>query len=93
MSAPSVSREEFDALRAEVAELKALLQSLQRPSTTDEVDAVTLHVLAAAVAAYLGKRATIKFVRRLNPDETDAWKAQGRVVVAAGRQLPKTRGW
>jgi hypothetical protein len=44
------------------------------------------------VAAYLGKRATIRYVRRIH-DESAAWRNQGRVSIAGSHQMPRTSGW
>lgn len=86
----SVSREEFDALRAEVVELRKRLSALAPEPGPDEE---TVQIIAAAVAAYLGKRAQIKLIRRVNQDEAPGWGAQGRTSIAASHQMPMTRGW
>lgn len=85
----SVSREEFEALLAEVQSLRAEVASLRGQES--EIDEGTLQVLAAAVAAFLGKRATIRFVRK-SQSGLDPWRTQGRVSIQAARQMPQTRG-
>lgn len=98
MSENTVSREEFDALKNEIASLRAQLSELTKGSAAngkqhEELPEETLHVIAAAVAAFLGKRATIRFVRRMNAEETGAWRTGGRATVAASHQMPRLRGW
>lgn len=84
----SLLREELAALRSEVAELRKRLDSLA-PAASDEIDPEILAVISATIAAYLGKRATIKFVRRAQA-ESDSWSSQGRVVIQGSHQLNST---
>lgn len=90
-----VSRHEFEALRAEVAELRQAVEALRDQLRTQEPDLneETVQILAAAVAAYLGKRATIRFVRRVGESEADAWQNQGRARITASHEMTRTRGW
>lgn len=87
----TVSREEFEALLAEVAALRQEVATLRGRSEHEEIDPEVLHVISAVVAAYLGKRATIRFVRK-SQSGTDPWRTQGRVSVQASRQMPQMRG-
>jgi len=73
---------EIEALRKEVAQLKG-----RAPEISEEI----LGVIAATVAAYLGERATVRFVRRVR--EEDPWLAHGRASVVAQHKLSTTRGW
>lgn len=90
MSETPVTRAEFEALRAELADIKALLKAQVAPAP--EMDEETLQVIAAAVAAYLGKRASFRIVRRISED-SEAWRTQGRATVSARHELPRTRAW
>jgi methylmalonyl-CoA carboxyltransferase large subunit len=98
MSEAAITREEFNALKEQIAALEAQIRQLQAAmsaagnSAKTEISEETLHIIAAAVAAYLGKRATIKIVRRVS-DEENAWRTQGRVTVAASHRMPRMRGW
>jgi hypothetical protein len=92
MSEVVLSREEFDALRAEVDDLKRQLMALKAAQFKDdpEVTEETLHVIAAVVAAYLGKHATIRFIRKATA-ENEGWRVQGRAAVQASHAMPRTR--
>jgi methylmalonyl-CoA carboxyltransferase large subunit len=98
MSEAAITREEFEALKAQISALQAQIRQLQAAVSAvgngapEEISEETLHVIAAAVAAYLGKRATIRIVRRVS-DEENAWRTQGRVTVAASHRMPRMRGW
>lgn len=98
MSEAAITRAEFDALKEQIAALQAQIRQLQAAvsaagnGASEEIPEETLHVIAAAVAAYLGKRATLKIVRRVSDDE-HAWRTQGRVTVAASHRMPRMRGW
>ena len=88
-----VTREEFDALKAELESLRAQLASLHASvAKTESISEETLMAISAAGAAYLGKKATIKFVR-LAADDPDVWRAQGRAALQASHQMPRTRAW
>lgn len=106
MSGAGVTREEVDLLRAEIRELRGVLERLvaaqggaalspanDRGATQEPLSEELAAVIGAAVAAFLGKRATVKFVRQLHEDDTSAWRAQSRATVAATRQPPRMRGW
>jgi hypothetical protein len=95
----------IDALRKEIEDLRrqvAALAAAQPLSDKNQAHHEAKHdtaapeelvlVIAAAIAAYLGKKATIKFIRRV---ETDApsWQTYGRASIAGSHALPKVRGW
>ncbi|MCU0317116.1 MAG: hypothetical protein MUC92_11040 [Fimbriimonadaceae bacterium] len=96
MSGDTISREEFDSLRSELSEIKeqlaALLASKTAPAGEVVLDEETIAALSAAVAAYLGKRATIKFVRRI-ATEDDPWSVRGKAAVAGSHGMPRKQGW
>jgi methylmalonyl-CoA carboxyltransferase large subunit len=95
MSGGSVTREEFEALSRQVIELRAQLAELAARAAIPvdaKISEDLVTVLAAAVAAFLGKRATIKFVRRVQP-ETGAWLDHGRATIVASHRMPHMRGW
>ncbi len=89
MSQDAVSRAEFEALRAEVASLRAALAAMKKEAGVPDDH---LHLIAAAVAVYLGKRATIRYIRR-SGDASDSWRSQGRASISASHQLPRVKGW
>jgi methylmalonyl-CoA carboxyltransferase large subunit len=91
MSEETVSREEFDALRLQLEAMQAELAQLRSRTTSSEITPEVVEIIAAAVAAFLGKRATIRFIRRAN-EAIDPWRTQGRVSIQAARQIPQTRG-
>lgn len=76
-------RSEIRALAHRVELLEGELHQLRQPIPEDD-----LFVLAAAVAAYLGKRAPIRQVRLLG---TTTWSQQGRVSIQASRRLSLER--
>ena len=76
-------RAEIRALGHRVELLENELAGLRQPIPEDD-----LFVLAAAVAAYLGKRAPIRQIRLLG---TTTWSQQGRVSIQASRRLSLER--
>jgi methylmalonyl-CoA carboxyltransferase large subunit len=91
----TVTRSEFEALQQQIEELKAQVASLLAASKGPAVPKIsddTIAVIAAAVAAYVGKKATIKFVRTVS-DESGAWQTYGRANISGSHALPRTRGW
>jgi hypothetical protein len=92
MSSEPVSREEFDSLKAEIASLKEAITQLAKRTGQEGIPEEHLHCIAAAVAVYLGKRATIRYVRKA-ADRGDSWRTQGRASVSGSHQLPKVKGW
>jgi hypothetical protein len=89
MSDTPMTKEELQGLRSEVEALRKEVAQLKK--ATPEISEETLSIIAAAVAAYLGERATVHFVRRIG--EEDPWLAHGRATVVAQHKLPSTRGW
>ena len=55
----------------------------------EEITAELLTVLTAAVAAFLGKKARIRGVRRMPNFGASAWAQQGRVFVQASHNLQR----
>lgn len=88
-----VTRAEFEALKAEIASLKEMIRGLSpaSPAKAEGIPEEHLYAISAAIAAYFGKRATIKIVRRAE-EAGDSWRTQGRVSVAASHHLTRTRG-
>jgi hypothetical protein len=74
-------RSELESLRAEIAELRALL----KPNPNAQMEEHVVPILAAAIAAFLGKRATFRVIRR-HPVQQDGWRLQGRVAIQGARQ-------
>ncbi|MFN8608649.1 MAG: hypothetical protein U0931_14025 [Vulcanimicrobiota bacterium] len=72
-------RSQIRALAHRVELLEGEVRELRQPISEDDI-----FVLAAAVAAYLGKRAPIRQVRLLG---TRAWSQQGRVSIQASHRL------
>ena len=90
MSTDGVTRAEFDALLKELQSVRAKLADLEKRLPQDEeLNEEVLEVIAAAVAAYLGKRATIRVIRRVN--ERDTWRLQGRAALQGSHAMPRTR--
>ncbi len=92
MSEAPVSRAEFDALLKELREVQARLHDFEERLSLEEDDLSeeTVQIIAAAVAAYIGKRATIRIVRRSSRPET--WLLQGRAALQASHAMPRVRG-
>jgi hypothetical protein len=59
------------------------------PVEPEEIPAEVLTVLTAAVAAFLGKKARIRGVRRAPIMSASAWAQQGRVFVQASHNLQR----
>ena len=76
-------RSQIRALAHRVELLEGEVRQLRQPIPEDD-----LFVLAAAVAAYLGKRAPIRQVRLLG---STTWSQQGRVSIQASRRLSLER--
>jgi len=89
MSEEVVSRAEFDALLAELKDVKKRLQEFEKKLGADDgLTDETAQVIAAAVAAYLGKRATIRFIRKVG--DSDQWRLQGRAALQGSHAMPRT---
>lgn len=65
----------------------APVQPAPAPVKDEEVSAETLAILAATVAAYLGKTVRIKHARLLQPTGQSPWATQGRVYIQASHNL------
>jgi len=90
MSQEVVSRAEFDALLGELKSVKKRLQEIEaKSSAADSMTEETALVIAAAVAAYLGKRATIRMIRKVA--DSDQWRLQGRAALQASHSMPRTQ--
>jgi methylmalonyl-CoA carboxyltransferase large subunit len=95
LEGPGVSRCEFEALEQQVRELKAQIASLMSVGSSAVESGISDDVMiaiAAAVAAYLGKKATIKFIRSGNGGSV-AWQNYGRASISGSHALSRTRAW
>ncbi|MCH8611741.1 hypothetical protein [Arsenicicoccus dermatophilus] len=81
MSEPTVAE-----LQSLVADLTARLEALEAVvgARADEVPSEVLLAISAAVAAYLGKRATVK---QVHLRRGSAWSAQGRSDIQHSHQI------
>ena len=59
----------------------------ERFETDAEITPELLMVMAASVAAYLGKTVRIRRARFVNPDLINAWGQSSRVVLQASHNL------
>lgn len=78
---------EITELRLRVEKLETLLaaaQSAPVPEAKPEIAPDMVLVISAAVAAFLGKRATI---RQIHLSSSSAWAAQGRATVQASHAI------
>ena len=77
----TMSAEQFAALQEQVAALVARVDELEGQvaglTQSGEADPDVVLAISAAVAAYLGKRATVRQVRLRRGS---SWSAQGRTV-------------
>jgi methylmalonyl-CoA carboxyltransferase large subunit len=73
-------------LQAEVRALSQRLQRLEREvqGLRQPIPEEDLYILAAAVAAYLGKRAPLRQVRLLG---TSHWSQNGKISIQASHRL------
>lgn len=58
-----------------------------RPETDKEITPELLMVMAASVAAYLGKTVRIRRARFVEPNLVNAWGQSSRVVLQASHNL------
>ena len=63
--------------------VKPVVQEKAPEPISEEV----LLLIAAAVSAFLGKRARVRHARLVQPSETSSWAQQGRVFVQASHNL------
>ncbi len=90
MSENTVTRSEFDALMRELQDVKKRLSEFEtKLGANDGLSEETAQVIAAAVAAYLGKKATIRVIRRVS--DPDQWSHQGRAALQGSHTMPRTR--
>ncbi len=90
MSEEIVTRSEFEKLLKEIGELRAKLADVEhRLAVSDVPSQETLMVISAAVAAYLGKRATVRVVRSIG--DSDQWRLQGRAALQASHIMVRSR--
>ncbi|MBL8040665.1 MAG: hypothetical protein JNM04_04880 [Chthonomonas sp.] len=80
-------------LTQQVESLEARIQALEKRASGDRLTPETVELIAAAVAAFMGKRARVKFIRRLGSSEADAWTTQGRVAVAGRHEISRSNAW
>ncbi|OJW24672.1 MAG: hypothetical protein BGO49_06440 [Planctomycetales bacterium 71-10] len=84
----------LESLRADVARLGERVATLEAarvapaPAAATPIDDHTLRVIAATIAAYLGKKAHIRQIQLLG---SDAWAQQGRVAIQASHALSTAR--
>lgn len=91
MSDEAVSRAELDALLRELQAVKSRLAEFEsKIPIHDGLTEETLQVIAAVVAAYVGKRATFRVVRKV--EDSDEWTLQGRAALQGSHAMPRTRG-
>ncbi len=80
----TLSAADFAALQAQVAALVERVDQLEDELATvraAELGPDVVLAISAAVAAYLGKRATVKQVRLRRGSGGSAWSAQGRATL------------
>jgi methylmalonyl-CoA carboxyltransferase 12S subunit len=58
-----------------------------RPENDEEITPELLMVMAASIAAYLGKSVRIRRARFLDPMQANAWGQSSRVVVQSSHYL------
>lgn len=87
----------LESLRADVARLGERVATLEAARATPTpaaaaapapIDDHTLTVIAATIAAFLGKKAHIRQIQLLG---SDAWAQQGRVAIQASHALSTAR--
>lgn len=73
-------QEQVKSLAETVRILTEKVEALTPKPAEEAISEDVLQVIAAAVAAYLGKRATVRFVRSSHV-EPESWGIQGRVAI------------
>ena len=83
-------REALEQLRGDLARLESRIAQLERGAAgtavpppaedPDAIDAETMMAIAAAIAAYLGKKPHIRSIRLLR---SDTWAQEGRATIQA----------
>lgn len=88
--APAPRQAEAPAVPPAAAEAPPAPAPVEAAREEEEISAETLSILAAAVAAYLGKRARVRGARLLRTGpQASPWAQQGRVYVQASHALPR----
>lgn len=64
----------------------------ERAGNHDEITPELLMVMAASIAAYLGKNVRIRRARFVDPMQANAWGQSSRVVLQASHNLNLRRG-
>jgi hypothetical protein len=59
------------------------------PPVKEEITPETIAVISAALAAYLGKRAKIRSIRRVTHSGVSPWTQQGRVYIQGSHNLAR----
>ncbi len=75
---------EIEKLQAEVALLRAKVEAKPAKHAAPKTEGVpedVAMIIAAAVAAFLGKRATIRLIRPAVGTIPDGWRVQGRAAI------------
>jgi len=62
-------------------------ETIEEPAVTPEV----VMLISAAIAAYLGKHARVKSIRRIGPQGFNPWSQQGRVTIQASHNVMWSR--
>ncbi|MGA2599993.1 MAG: hypothetical protein ABSH09_23740 [Bryobacteraceae bacterium] len=58
-------------------------ETIEEPAVTPEV----VMLISAAIAAYLGKHARVKSIRRIGPQGFNPWSQQGRATIQASHNV------
>jgi uncharacterized coiled-coil protein SlyX len=80
-------------LSSQIEKLEARIDALENQSAKQQVSPEVVDLIAAAVVAFMGKRARVKFIRRVGTTDADAWTTQGRVAVAGRHEISRTTNW
>lgn len=85
--------EQMDALRTELGPAAVSMESkTETVAGSSNVPDEVVHILAAAICAYLGKPARIRSIRtKRQAIGTTAWAMQGRALVQGSHNLRQTR--
>lgn len=83
-----IARQALPAAPPPAAPQPAAPVTVQAPAS-DEIPAEALTVITAAIAAFLGKKARIRGIRRLPAYGVAAWAQQGRVYVQGSHNLQR----
>ncbi len=78
-------KEQVRSLAEAVQLLTAKVEALTPVKAEEAIPEEIVQVIAAAIGAYLGKRATVKFIRPVQNDPEN-WAVQGRVAIQGSHQ-------